>query len=165
MNIIIAFLLQIALLSPAFPREEYTVWVFMDTECPISQSYTLTLRNLHRDYSSRGILFRGIYDSPTVKGGTIRRFHKKYHLPFRGEVDREYALARRWNATITPEVVLTSPKGEVLYRGAIDNWYYALGKNRTAPTDHYLKDALDAVLSNSPIITQRTEAIGCLMNR
>ncbi len=57
------------------------------------------------------------------------------------------------------------PKGEVLYRGAIDNWYHALGKNRPAPTEHYLKNALDAVLNNTPILTQRTEAVGCLMNR
>lgn len=164
MNIILAFILQTTLLIGFSSPEEYTVWVFLDTECPICQSYTLTLRTLHQEYSSKGILFRGIYTSPTVKRSTIRKFQKNYQLSFPGEIDQDYALARRWDVNVTPEVVLTGSKGEVLYRGAIDNWYYALGKNRPQPTEHYLKDALSAVVSNRPIMTQRTEAIGCLMN-
>jgi hypothetical protein len=147
------------------PAEGATVWIFLDPECPISQVYTLTLRTLYQQYAPQGIGFTAVYDSPTSNRQTIRRFHQKYKLPFAGRKDRNYALARRWNATITPEIIFASASGEVLYRGAIDNWYYALGKNRPAPTEHYLKNALDAWLGKYPIVTRRTEPIGCLMNR
>ena len=147
------------------PGDTYTVWVFLDPECPICQSYTRTLRTLHERYSSKTVIFRGIYDSPVIKKREIKRFHHTYHLPFAGEIDRNYTLASRWNATVTPEVVVTAPNGEVLYRGAIDNWYYALGKNRFEPTEHYLKDALEAIRGRYPILRKQTEAVGCLMNR
>jgi hypothetical protein len=144
---------------------EYTVWVFLDPECPICQSYTRTLRTLHEQYASDQVLFRGVYDSPVIRKKEIKRFHQTYKLPFSGEVDRDYALAQRWNASVTPEVVVTSKNGEVLYRGAIDNWYYALGKNRPEPTEHYLQDALEAIRGEYPILKKQTEAVGCLMNR
>ena len=146
------------------PGNVCTVWVFLDPECPICQSYTLTLRQMHEKYASRGVTFRGLYASPVIKKRDIRDFHKTYKVPFPGETDRNYLHARRWNATVTPEVVVTSPIGEVLYRGAIDNWYYALGRNRPEPTEHYLKDALDAVLGGNPVVKKSTKAVGCLMN-
>lgn len=143
---------------------KYTVLVFLDPECPICQSYTRTLRTLHQQYASDSVLFRGVYDSPVIKKREIRRFHKTYNVPFEGEIDRNYALAKRWGVTVTPEVVVTNARGEMIYRGAIDNWYYALGKNRPEPTEHYLQDALAAILGKYPILKKQTEAVGCLMN-
>lgn len=147
------------------PATPYTVWVFLDPECPICQSYTRTLRTLHQEYASDRVLFWGVYDSPVIKKKEIKQFHRTYQIPFLGKIDRNYALATRWNATVTPEVVVTSPGGEILYRGAIDNWYYALGKNRPEPTEHYLKHALEAIRGRYPILKKQTEAVGCLMNR
>ena len=120
---------------------------------------------LHQQYASDSVLFRGIYDSPVIRKSEIKRFHKTYNLPFGGEIDRDYALAKRWGATVTPEVVVMNARGEMLYRGAIDNWYYALGKNRPEPTEHYLKDVLEAIRGSYPILKKQTEAVGCLMNR
>lgn len=147
------------------PAAKATVLIFLDPECPISQAYTLTLRKLHQQYAIEGVVFRGIYDSAPLKKRDIRRFHQKYQLPFTGLKDTDYALARKYGATITPEVVVINEMESVLYRGAIDNWYYALGKNRTEPTELYLKDALDAILGVYPIVTKQTQAVGCLMNR
>ncbi len=141
------------------------VWLFLDPECPICQNYTLTLRKMHEEYAGQGVTFRGVYTSPVIRKTEIKDFHKKYKLPFPGEIDKKYTLATRWNATVTPEVIVTSPIGEVLYRGAIDNWYYALGKNRPEPTENYLKNALDAILTGNSVPKKRTDAIGCLINR
>ncbi len=120
---------------------------------------------MHETYADRGVTFRGVYTSPVIKKRDIKNFHKKYKIPFPGEIDRKYALDEHWDASVTPEVVMTSPIGEVLYQGAIDNWYYALGKNRPEPTEQYLKNALDAFLAGQPIEQKRTKAVGCMMNR
>ncbi len=142
-----------------------TVWLFLDPECPICQSYTLTLRKMHEEYADQGVKFQGVYTSPVIRKREIKNFHEKYKIPFPGEIDKGYSLANRWDTTVTPEVVMTSPIGQILYQGAIDNWYYALGKNRPEPTEHYLKDALDAFLAGKTIEKKRTEAVGCLINR
>lgn len=123
------------------------------------------MRNIYESYASRGVIFRALYTSSVINKRAIKNFHEKYKIPFAGEIDKRCRQAERWDATVTPEVVVTSPIGQVLYQGAIDNWYYALGKNRPEPTEHYLKDALDAFLAGKPIEKKRTEAVGCLMNR
>lgn len=164
-SLLIGMVLAIMLAGMTTAQPECTVWLFLDPECPICQSYTLTLRKMHETYADRGVRFQGVYMSPVIKKREIKNFHKKYNIPFPGEIDKEYNLAKRWDATVTPEVVVTSPIGQVLYQGAIDNWYYALGKNRPEPTENYLKEALDAFLAGKPVKTKRTEAVGCLMNR
>ena len=50
------------------------------------------------------------------------------------------------------------------YRGAVDD-QYAVGAAKPAPTEHYLKDALDAVLAGRTPEPARTEAPGCLVTR
>ncbi|GAB3168034.1 thioredoxin domain-containing protein [Telluribacter humicola] len=137
----------------------------MDPECPISQAYTLRLRSLVEEYKNEPVQFRAIYPSYTIRKKDIRRFHTKYQIPFTGEKDKDYQISDRLDATVTPEAIVTDAQGRVLYRGAIDNWYYALGRNRTAPTEHYLKDALDAALNGQPVLMARTQAVGCMINR
>ena len=62
---------------------------------------------------------------------------------------------------VKPEVAVLSPKGDLLYRGRIDDLYADFGKRRTRPTSRELKDALETVLAGKPITVTRTEAIGC----
>lgn len=140
------------------------VYVFLDPECPICQSYTLTLRELHRQFAKQGVTFKAVYTSPGIEKKDIERFQKTYRLPIPYTIDRHYALAKRWNATTTPEVVVTSAIGAVYYQGAIDNWYYALGKNRPKPTERYLLDALTELTAGQPVSRKTTKAVGCLIN-
>lgn len=141
-----------------------TVWVFLDPECPICQSYTRTLRELHSQFGEKNVTFRAVYTSPGITKGDIERFQKKYRLPILWTIDQDYALAKRWKATTTPEVVVTTAIGAVQYQGAIDNWYYALGKNRPKPTENYLLDALTEITSGQPVSRKNTQAVGCLIN-
>ena len=53
--------------------------------------------------------------------------------------------------------------GRVRYQGAIDDWYVALGKHRPEATQHYLRNALDAVLAGKEVAIVKTEAVGCLV--
>jgi hypothetical protein len=69
----------------------------------------------------------------------------------------------KFGVTITPEVVVADASGQVLYQGAIDNWFYELGRYRQFITEHYLTDALDAIAAGKPVPVTRTEAVGCLI--
>ncbi|MBB5037395.1 thioredoxin domain-containing protein [Prosthecobacter dejongeii] len=76
-------------------------------------------------------------------------------------VDKEQKLARQVGAAITPEAVLLSPAGAVLYKGRINDLYLGPTKRQRAATTKDLRDALDAVLSGKPVATPQPEAQGC----
>jgi hypothetical protein len=72
-------------------------------------------------------------------------------------------ISRSAKATVTPEAVVCDADGNVLYRGAIDDWAYAEGKKRPAPLNHYLSDALSAITSGKTPSPASTKPIGCFI--
>ena len=76
-------------------------------------------------------------------------------------VDKEQKLARQVGAAVTPEAVLLSPAGAVLYKGRINDLYLAPTKRQRGASTKDLRDALEAVLSGRPVATPQPEAQGC----
>ncbi len=68
-------------------------------------------------------------------------------------------------ATTTPEAAVLSAKGELLYRGRIDNRLEDFGKQRVQITEFDLKDALHAILAGKAVPHARTRALGCAITR
>lgn len=95
----------------------------------------------------------------------IQQFKQAYQLNFPLFWDKNNRLLRQLEATTTPEVLLLDRKGLILYRGAIDNWFYGLGKYRPKTTEHYLEDALDAYLQGKEILIKKTDPIGCVIEQ
>ena len=99
-----------------------------------------------------------------IDAGAVRKHMDAF--AYRGipaTIDSSRALADRARATITPEAVVIDERGQIRYRGRIDNLYASLGKPRQQVTMHDLTDALDAVLSGKPVARPETEAIGCFI--
>lgn len=138
---------------------------FLDPECPVSNAYMREIKRIYADYSAKGVAFEAVFPVPTVKREDIRAFLLKYQTAMPGYRDPGLQKVKRYQAAIMPEAVLVNAAGEILYRGAIDNWYYALGKNRAKATEMYLRNALEAVSNGEMIVKSRTEAIGCLINQ
>jgi hypothetical protein len=76
-------------------------------------------------------------------------------------IDRDRTLAHRARASVTPEAVLIDSKGEIRYRGRIDNRYVDFGKPRRVVTTFDLRDALEAVLAGKSVAHPETTAVGC----
>lgn len=134
--------------------------VFLGTDCPISRQYTRTLSNLSRRYPE--VRFVGLF-TKWSKTKNIRQFCSTYRLPFEVYKDHKHQLAKKLGAMVMPEVFLLAPNGEVLYSGAIDNWFFALGKHREEATEHYLEAAIQAALQHQPAPIRRTEPVGCVL--
>jgi ABC-type uncharacterized transport system ATPase subunit len=66
--------------------------------------------------------------------------------------------------TVTPEVILMNQQGEVIYRGAIDDWVSDLGKKKLVVSNEYLKTAIKQYLQNQTVSIKSVEPIGCLIN-
>jgi hypothetical protein len=146
-------------------NKKAAVFVFLATDCPLSQSYTLTLNNLARDFEPKGIGFYGVFSGDATSKTAMDEFVATYHVGFLVTLDPQGKLAEFFNATLTPEAFLTDSSGRTLYKGAIDNWAPELGQHRTVITQHYLYDALQSVETGKPVKVKETQAVGCFIER
>ncbi len=143
--------------------DSLTVYVFLSEECPVCQNQTLPLRELYAQFKNQGVSFVAVFSNPSSADSTILSFRARYDLPFRAVFDSTQQMAKRLNAQITPEVVIVNhaQNDAIVYRGAVDNAYPALGKRRTIVTEHFLHDALVALLKGSKNYLTNTKAVGC----
>ena len=145
-------------------KDKITVFVFLAETCPISQFYTLALKDLHREYASGNLEFIGIFPNKESTEETIAEFKKTYDLPFTLQADAGQQLTKQLKVTVTPEVVVKNENsGEILYQGRIDDSYYQVGKKRPVVREHDLKDALTNLKTGRKIAKPKTEAVGCLI--
>jgi thiol-disulfide isomerase/thioredoxin len=138
------------------------VFVFVRTDCPISNRYAPTIQEMSAHYAGKAAFFL-IYPIRSETSQQIQRhlLDYGYHLPaFR---DSDLALARFSQITVTPEVAVFSPARKLLYHGRIDDWYVEFTRARHAPTTHDLVGALEAAISGKPPATTFSPAVGCFI--
>lgn len=142
-------------------RHRATVFIFLATDCPNSNSYAPEMARLDKEYESRGVAFYAVYSDPAGTAAGVRKHDSDYGIPFPSFMDSQQILARETGALGTPEAVLLSPAGKVLYRGRIDNRFANYGKTRLHTDQHDLRDALDEVLAGKPVVHPYVPALGC----
>ena len=136
----------------------------MSTDCPVSNAYAPEIQRVCAAYRSKRVSCALIYEDVHVSAADVRRHldeHQYQQIP--AAIDADASLARRVNASITPETVVIDRAGAVRYRGRIDNFYVAFGRSRQAVTVHDLRDAIDAVLAGKAVTAPLTQAIGCFI--
>lgn len=82
-------------------------------------------------------------------------------LPFPDLADGSNSLARQLGATVTPQAVVVSPRGTILYSGRIDDRAVSFGRRRSSATRQDLREALEQVLAGRTPAPARTQAVGC----
>ncbi len=145
----------------ALSNKRAVVLFFISHDCPISNSYAPEINRIDTKYESKGVGFFAVYTEEGTSIATERTHYKEYGFRFPAVSDQKFVLAIKVGAKITPEAVVVSSKGTVLYRGRIDDTYASLGVRRLNPTTHDLRDALDEILSGAPVKRAETAAIGC----
>jgi hypothetical protein len=143
---------------------EILVLFFVTTDCPLSNGYAPEIQRLCADYRGRGVACSLVYEDSDVDASAIRKHLDEYRyeaIPH--TIDRDRTLARRVNASVTPEAVVIDASGDVRYRGRIDNRYVDFGKTRRVVTVHDLRDALDAVIAGRAVANPEAHAVGCFI--
>jgi peroxiredoxin len=144
-------------------KNKASVLVFLSPECPLCQSYSLTLNELQHKFAANNIHFYGLVPDKSFSDADVNAFAKQYKITMPLLRDSEQKVTRYTGATITPEVVVVNEKGATVYRGRIDNWAYELGKKRRVITERELLDVLTAISSGKTIKVKKTKAIGCFI--
>jgi hypothetical protein len=135
--------------------------IFVLPDCPIANSYLPQINRLHEQFAPQGVEFVLVHADPATTAEQARKHVEDYGIGLPMIVDSDHAWVRRAGATRTPEAVVFSPRGEILYRGRIDDRYVGLGQKRPQPTTHDLQDALVAMVAGQGVKVPRTEAVGC----
>ncbi len=145
-------------------RADFAVYIFLSEDCPISQSYTLVLKELHQNYAKAGFDFIGIFPNASSTQESMLSFQRNFALPFPVKLDNANKISRSLGARLTPEVfVVDKASNKVLYQGRIDNAFFKLGQRRSVITTHELQEALEALKRKQPIAIAKTEAVGCFI--
>ena len=147
-----------------YSSKTLTVFIFLGHECPICQKYGHKLRNFHEQFGKQNIDLIGVVPLRDVGLLTISEYAKLYNFNFPILSDQKRVLTELFDATVTPEIVVVDSTGDLIYRGMIDNWFYALGKYRKVTTAYYLEDAIAAYLKGEEIKVRQTDPIGCFIN-
>jgi mono/diheme cytochrome c family protein len=137
------------------------VVTFLAPQCPISNGALPTLSRMSAKYRGRRVEFYGVLSLPTVSRAEAVRHRDEYRIPFPVLFDASGELRRTLEPTHTPQALVLSPAGEVLYSGRIDNRHAALNRQRDAASEHNLEEALQDVLAGLAVRTPRTEPVGC----
>jgi peroxiredoxin len=153
-----------AVVSKFLENRTGAVFVFLAPDCPLSQSYTSTLNELHAQFEARGIEVYGVFAGTRASAGADE-FTMTYRLRFPVLRDQDFRMADFLRAQQTPEAFLLDATGSVVYSGAIDNRAPELGQQRTVITATYLLDALNSLIEHRQPPNRRIPAIGCFIER
>ena len=149
--------------DPFAEAAKVRVFIFVRTDCPVSNRYAPELKRLNDEFARRGAAFSLVYADPAQSSKGIRQHIEQYGFPGAVIRDPGHSLVRRARVTITPEAAVFSSEGKLLYHGRIDNRYIELGKTMASPTRRDLEDAIAAALDGRRQPEESAPAVGCFL--
>jgi peroxiredoxin len=129
--------------------------------CPYVQAWEGRMAAIQRDYADRGVRLVAISSNDAEKypedslEAMVERAREQ-GFPFDYLYDEDQSAARAYGPERTPEVFLLDGDRRLVYHGAIDD-----SRDETAVTRHYLRDAIDAVLTGREPPVRDTPPVGC----
>lgn len=137
---------------------KFYVTAYLASECPVALRITLRLNEIVEEYSKQGVEFEGLFPQTQDTREKIEEFKKDRGLLFECRLDPYGRSAIADGVDIVPFFILRDERGNVLYRGALDDH-----KVDEFAKNHYLRDALDAVLQGESPVVDFGEPFGCFL--
>jgi thiol-disulfide isomerase/thioredoxin len=151
-----------------YKKAKLMVLVFMCNHCPVAQAYEERLIALQKKYKSEGVQviaaavndldedrLEPMKERAAGKGlGSWRTNKEPFNFPY--IYDETQKIGRDYAATVTPHVFVLDAKRKIAYMGAVDD-----NQNLKRVKEHFLSDALDALLAGKQPPKTKTEQFGC----
>ncbi len=139
-----------------------TLVIFSCNSCPWVKAWESRIVAIGNEYQQKGIGVIAINSNdPKVKSedsyAQMQQVAKSNGYEFPYVVDVTSDVARAFDATRTPEAFLFNSAGKLVYHGTIDD----NARDSKKVEDHYLRDALDALLAGKEIQEPETKSLGC----
>jgi len=132
--------------------------VFLCNHCPVARAYEERIKAIQHDYKAKGVQVVAInvnnLPEDRLEKMIERARAQKFNFPYL--YDPSQKIGRAYDAKTTPHVFLLDKERKLAYQGAIDD-----AMNPEKAKEHYVRDALDALLAGkTPSITS-TLPRGC----
>lgn len=138
-------------------------YVFLSTHCPVSNGYIQTLNALHARFPEQSVdLFGVVSDASVTRADAVAHF-REFKAEFPILFDSSGLLQQALKPTYVPEAIVLDRNGQLVYRGAIDNAWEALGRRRPKAEKEFVADAITAALDNKLPAIAETKPVGCLI--
>ena len=142
-------------------KNKAEVFIFIASDCPISNRYAPELRRLAEAFNPKGIRFRLVYPNADDSSPVIRKHVADYALSMPVIRDPDHTLVHKAKVRVTPEAAVFLPDGTLIYHGRIDDRYVDFGKDRPEPTQRDLQEILTQILAGRRLTESSTRAVGC----
>jgi len=148
-----------------YKSERGVIVIFDCNTCPYSKAYNERIIALNKKYASKGFPVIAINANDPAKSpgdsfADMVEHAAKNNYEFPYLQDDTQNVAKTFGATNTPHVFVLKKEGDnfvVTYIGAIDNNV----RDASSADKKYVEDAVDALLQDKPVSTNKTKAIGC----
>ncbi len=137
-----------------------TVIVFLSSLCPCSNSHIAALNLLFQDFSPNGFKFVGIHSNANESLVQSIDYFKKSGVNFPVIQDIDAKIADQFEAFKTPHVFVVDSKMKILFQGGVDD-----SRSSDRPRQHYLRNALAAVLNGQEPTEKNVRVLGCVIKR
>jgi thiol-disulfide isomerase/thioredoxin len=98
-----------------------TAYVFVSGTCPWCVKYQERMTAAVKKYGEKGIRFVMVYPMTKEAAADKQAWHRKVGFAAPLLDDADASIAKKLGVTKTPEMILTSKEGEILFRGGIDD--------------------------------------------
>ena len=148
-----------------YPDAKGFIVIFTCNHCPYAKAYENRIIALNNLFAGKGYPVIAINpNDPAVQPEDsyelmqVRAKEKNFNFPYL--LDEEQKIYPQYGATKTPHVFVLNKennKNIVRYIGAIDNNY----ADENDVDEHYVSEAVNALLNGEKVPTEETKAIGC----
>ena len=154
-----------------FAAAKALVVIFTCNHCPTAQYYEERIKQIAAEYKSKGVALVAIMpnDPKSVRldelGWTdlsdsfaemkLRAKERGYNFPYLYDGDTE-AVSRAYGPVATPHTFVFDAERKLRYAGAIDD-----SERVQHVKQHYLRDALEALLAGKAPPASQTKVVGC----
>jgi len=145
------------------PGTKAVVLVFVSTECPYSNRSAPEIRRVRDAFEPKGVRFWLVYPNSAETPAIIRAHLKAFSYPDIALRDVRHELVKLAKPAVTPEAAVFDARGNLVYKGRIDDRFIELGRERPVATRHDLEDALTLTLAGKPVMPASTQAFGCFI--
>jgi len=147
-----------------FKESKALVFVFLGTNCPVSNAYMPTLNELSQKQKKNEVQFIGIYANPGDTKESINQHVRDFKINFPVLYDVEQITLRLFGPRRTSEAFVLDQRRKIQYQGRIDDQITNSARKEN-PTINDLANAIDQVLNLKKVTTAFTESPGCLITR
>lgn len=145
----------------SFKDKKLLCVIFSCNHCPYVKAYEDRIISIQKDFENDlQIVAINSNDEVNYPEDSFEEMKKRdkekgFNFPYLRDTDQ--SVAEAYGATHTPEVFLFDSERRLQYHGKIDdNWNYP-----NQVKEHYLRDAIKALLEGKEVEVKETYSIGC----